>query len=130
VLFNTKDDSEEQTSSSSAADDSFHKISPVQIRFGENGKGITLTLPGVGSSSKELQELLAVCQPATFGRGGEDVLEEDYRKAGKLDHSAFATNFCPYEAGIIDVVTQLLLPQTAQGDHTRSIKVCHNHLLR
>ena len=101
-----------------------HKIFPVQIRFGEKGKGNTLTLPGDERSSKEFQDLLAVCQPASFGRGGEDVFDEDYRKAGKLDRDAFATSFCPYEAGIVDIVAQLLLPQTSQDRHLRSIRVC------
>ena len=125
VPFTKNTDSTGLESSADAVNRSVHQIYPVQIRFGENGKGIALTLPGAEASSKEFQELLSVCQPASFGRGGEDVLDEDYRKAGKLDRTAFATNFCPYEAGIVDVVAQLLLPQTAQGWHMRSIKACN-----
>ncbi|KAF8996746.1 hypothetical protein BDQ17DRAFT_1181614, partial [Cyathus striatus] len=37
--------------------------------------------------------LFNACSPATFGRGGEDVLDPSYRKALKLDKSDFATNF-------------------------------------
>jgi hypothetical protein len=36
-----------------------------------------------------LEPLIASCQSATFGRNNEDVLDESYRKAGKLDRSQF-----------------------------------------
>ncbi len=98
------------------------EIAPIQIRFGDSGKGTTVTLPCEGSSH-DLQQLIASCQPATFGRGGEEVLDDDYRKAGKLDTTAFVTTFCPYNAGIVDVVAQLLVPQTSQEKHVRSLKV-------
>jgi hypothetical protein len=39
----------------------------------------------------ELEDLSAACQAATFGRGSEDVLDETYRKAGKLDSEDFST---------------------------------------
>jgi hypothetical protein len=39
----------------------------------------------------QLEALTAACQAATFGLGGEDVLDETYRKAGKLDNEQFAT---------------------------------------
>lgn len=98
-------------------------IEAIQIRFGENGKGLVLTLPRDGASMRELNALVDECQPASFGRGNEEVHDEDYRKAGKLDRSAFATTFCPYEAGIIDVISQLLVPQTKQDMQHCSIKV-------
>lgn len=98
------------------------EIDPIDIRFGENGKGMTLTLPSKDLGEKSLQELISACLPATFGVGGNEVFDEEYRKAGKLDRSAFATTFSPYEAGIVDVVAQLLLPQTSHDKHMRSIK--------
>lgn len=107
-------------------DEGAHKTStsetdPIQIRFGESEAGITLILPTASAAWTELQALIDACQPASFGRGGEEVLDEDYRKAGKLDKTGFTTSFCPYEVGIIDVVAQLLLPQTQQDEHLRSI---------
>ncbi len=132
VPFTTTTQAGEPGTSTSAANEAEHyEISPIQIRFGESGQGITLTLPGADPSPKEFQQLLTTCLPASFGRGGEEVLDEDYRKAGKLDREAFTTSFCPYAAGIIDVVTQLLLPQTSQDKHMRSIRVSlclHLHL--
>ena len=39
------------------------------------------------------KRLLAKCEPATFGRDDQDVLDPEYRKAVKLDGDQFATNF-------------------------------------
>ncbi|KAK4496222.1 hypothetical protein PRZ48_012202 [Zasmidium cellare] len=115
-------DADEKTSSRTA-----RTAEPVQIRFGESGKGVTLTLPtekkhsntpspsfeqtdGRSGVSHELQQLLKACAPATFGRNGDEVHDEAYRKAGKLDTTAFTTSFCPYQLGIMDVVQQVLMP--------------------
>jgi len=98
-------------------------VDDVQVRFGISGSGVTVDFNKDGPSSNDFEHLLKACQPASFGRAGEAVLDEGYRKAGKLDRSQFATTFCPYEAGIVDVVTQLLVPQHKHGKHTRSIKV-------
>ena len=49
------------------------------------------------------------------------MLDDNYRKAGKLDTDQFLTSFCPYATGIIDVVTQLLLPNSTGGE-PRAIK--------
>ncbi|UJO24235.1 uncharacterized protein CLAFUR5_13851 [Fulvia fulva] len=97
-------------------------IPSIDLRFGESGKGMTLTLPIQTDNSSQFTALLSACQPASFGRSNEEVFEEEYRKASKLDRTAFATNFCPYEAGIIDVVAQLLLSPSSQREHKRSIK--------
>ncbi|KAH8768160.1 hypothetical protein F5883DRAFT_418622, partial [Diaporthe sp. PMI_573] len=57
-----------------------------------------------------MQQLLHDMQPATFGYQGQNVLDESYRKASKLDPSRFACNFSPYELGIVDEVARILLP--------------------
>ncbi|KAL8713129.1 MAG: hypothetical protein Q9220_002650 [cf. Caloplaca sp. 1 TL-2023] len=59
-----------------------------------------------------LTELVQRCQPATFGLGDRDVLDEKYRKAGKLDNTAFSTDFHPHDFGIVDAVQQILMPST------------------
>lgn len=66
-------------------------------------------------SRKMLNFLLHYCEPATFGVGGRDVLDEKYRKAGKLDTSQFSTNFHPHDCGILDAIQQILLPSTIRG---------------
>lgn len=98
-------------------------IDDVQVRFGDPGPGHTVNFNKEGPSPNDFEQLLKACQPASFGRAGEAVLDEKYRKAGKLVRSQFATTFCPYEAGIADVVAQLLVPQYEHGKHRRSIKV-------
>ena len=62
------------------------------------------------------------CQPATFGHNGKDVFDELYRKATKMDRSAFSTDFCPYEVGIIDTIAQMLLPNTSSGASTHGVR--------
>ena len=89
-------------------DEQLAVIKPVTIRFGASGSGQTLTLPA--TNDQFLEGLLSACAPATFGREGKDVYDETYRKAIKLDTTEFVTDFSPYEAGIIDIIAQLLLP--------------------
>ena len=52
--------------------------------------------------TKSFNDLLKACVPATFGLDGEDILDETYRKAGKLDRSQFSTDFRPHHYGIVD----------------------------
>ncbi|KAH7919487.1 hypothetical protein BV22DRAFT_1040831 [Leucogyrophana mollusca] len=63
-------------------------------------------------STTQMQALVKACEPATFGRDQEDVLDETYRKAGKLDTPAFATLFSAENAGLVDIIRANLL----QGD--------------
>ena len=57
------------------------------------------------------EALLRKCEPATFGLENRDVLDEGYGKAGKLDNTAFSTNFHPHDCGIVNAVHQILMPQ-------------------
>lgn len=60
-------------------------------------------------SEDRLSALAEACSKATFGLNQKDVLDESYRKAGKLDASAFATLFSPYDSGIMDIIRDRLL---------------------
>ena len=85
----------------------------VVIRFDNASGGVgKVEFPLVESLEQEdaLKELLEACTPATFGSGGKDVLDESYRKAGKLDRSGFSTDFHPHDYGIVDAIKQTLLP--------------------
>ena len=69
------------------------------------------------------KQLLKDCQPASFGRGGEDVMDETYRKARKLDEAAFCTNFDPYALGIVETAAQaLVLNNRMQKNETHGIQ--------
>ncbi|KAM5355088.1 hypothetical protein ACJ41O_001734 [Fusarium nematophilum] len=80
----------------------------------DQGHSRSLKLPvnGDAVSQESFGHLLKDCEPATFGLGNEEVLDEDYRKAGKLDKSQFSSSFNPYEHGVVDTISQAL----AQGN--------------
>ncbi|GAB7358221.1 hypothetical protein MBLNU230_g0373t1 [Neophaeotheca triangularis] len=108
--------------------DKDHNTKPVTIRFEDkHSANHVLRIPSPAkndiSDSETLITLLQVCEPATFGRGNENVLDEGYRKAGKMDSEAFDTNFSPYETGIVDQIAQLLLPNLrAKESLERSVR--------
>ncbi|KAI0806625.1 hypothetical protein C8Q74DRAFT_1189094 [Fomes fomentarius] len=62
------------------------------------------------ATGEQMDRLAAQCQPATFGRNDEDVLDETYRKAGKMDVEKFMLAFDVERAGLIDVVRTCLFP--------------------
>ncbi|PSN71412.1 hypothetical protein BS50DRAFT_608305 [Corynespora cassiicola Philippines] len=73
-------------------------------------------------SQKALLKLIGDCQPASFGYKGEDVFDESYSKAFKMDRSALSVDFCPYELGIVDTIAQLLLPNAGGKRRRGGIK--------
>ncbi|KAJ2926708.1 hypothetical protein H1R20_g10382, partial [Candolleomyces eurysporus] len=62
-----------------------------------------------GLQDGDIQKLVEACQQATFGRGGQDVLDESYRKAWKLDVTQFSTQFDLARSGIMETVHDQLL---------------------
>ena len=61
------------------------------------------------STPEQLDQLAAECVPATFGRGNQDVYDESYRKALKMDASNFAVQFDPASSGLIKTIERNLL---------------------
>ena len=61
------------------------------------------------ATSEQLDELQHACTAATFGRGDENVLDESYRKAGKLDVTQFSMNLNPERAGLVRAIQPRLL---------------------
>lgn len=92
---------------------------PIVLRWdsikGSVGK-VSLPLKNDDVSNDAFETLLRDCQPATFGKGREEVLDESYRKAGKMDVTKFCTNFNLAEHSIMDTVTQVLV-HSGQSDH-------------
>jgi hypothetical protein len=79
--------------------------------------------PECGTQSRaNLERLIHDMAPATFGRGGEDIYDESYRKATKMDPTQFSSTFNPYELGIVDAVAQALLPSLRHAKQTRAVK--------
>jgi hypothetical protein len=112
---------------------------PVTIRWDCGNLIDKITLPFHAEATENvktasLQRLVNATQPASFGFKGKDVVDESYRKATKLEPSAFATNFCPYKVGIIDTIGQTLLPlpnYRSQGicAELYKLNVSHDHFL-
>jgi hypothetical protein len=53
--------------------------------------------------------LSQACDPATFGIDKKDVLDESYRKAGKIDAAKFATKFNIERTGLVELIRSELL---------------------
>lgn len=97
------------------------RCDPVTVRWDSTtGTGCKVTFPVADADLPNFEQLLKDCEPATFGRGGESIMDESYRKAGKLDTSAFSTTFDPYSVGIVDAVAHALIPKLSQRTNTTS----------
>lgn len=77
----------------------------IRILPGFTGSRLNFSDP----SEDDLRKLAEYCDPATFGRDSEAVLDEAYRKAGKLDIEHFSTFFDPTLCGLISQLEYLLL---------------------
>lgn len=60
-------------------------------------------------TDKNLKQLSDTCEAATFGRNKEDVLDESYRKAGKLDTAHFMTRIDVERSGLMNAIRYDLL---------------------
>lgn len=89
----------------------------IQLRWKIEGRagGIVYFPTSTDDNDKDMSDLIESCKPASFGLNGKDVIDESYRKAGKLDRSEFLTDFHPHDCGIIDSIRQILLPSMVPG---------------
>jgi hypothetical protein len=60
----------------------------------------------------ELEQLTQACVPASFGVKEKEVLDESYRKAGKLDPERFASLIYPAQTNLIKIIRGSLLEGT------------------
>jgi hypothetical protein len=74
----------------------------------------------VNATPDELEQLAQACEPATFGLNKEDVMDETYRKAGKMDNDRFAAQLAPDHTDLVKILRNYLLEGT---DSTRPIKL-------
>jgi hypothetical protein len=83
-----------------------------------------LTLPE-SSAKSSVEQLAKDCTLASFGRGGEDVIDTSYRQAGKLDITQFASTFHPADFGLLENIEQILVPDLGKKakDDTHSRKL-------
>ncbi|KAE8442380.1 hypothetical protein EG329_003396 [Mollisiaceae sp. DMI_Dod_QoI] len=113
-----------QTQQSTLVDSDIAKASStIGLRWdvpNEHGSARKVEFPLTASGNEAtapvlFEELLKACAPATFGRNNKDVLDESYRKAGKLDRHQFSVDFHPHDYAIVDAISQILLPQIDVG---------------
>lgn len=77
-----------------------------------------------------LQRLISNCDPASFGRGNQDVMDPEYRKAAKLNPDQFATNFHPADYGLIEHIEQILLPGICSKEDKMHLRKLHAELYK
>lgn len=70
------------------------------------------------ATETQLQHLSSACEPATFGLNQQDVHDETYRKAGKLDKTDFSPAFDALRAGLIKTVEEELVVPRYRKDIT------------
>ena len=97
---------------------------PIVLHWNSAKGGCKTQFPPTDNSRdplcSNLADLIRDCAPATFGHDGKDVLDEQYRKAAKLDCTQFCTTFNPLDSGIIAAISQVLIPGFAKPDPSPS----------
>ena len=63
-----------------------------------------VNLSDTANNPEALDHLQSACEPAAFGRNTETVLDETYRKAGKMDVDRFSLAFDAERSGLVDAV--------------------------
>lgn len=107
---------------------------PFIIRWDNaDGPGTPVQFPIKEHEGTHFEKLVQACTPAGFGREGENVMDPEYRTAVKMDSSKFSTSLCPYSLGIMDKITNMLLPSVTdfrlEGITPRSIVVAELYKL-
>ena len=74
----------------------------------------------MNATPEELEQLIQACETASFGRGKDDVVDETYRKAKKMDKDSFTALLVPDNTDLVKIVRNYLLEGT---DSDRKIKI-------
>jgi hypothetical protein len=61
------------------------------------------------ATSNELEQLAQACESASFGLSDEDILDETYDTAGKMDSDLFSTPLVPKQTDLVKVMRGYLL---------------------
>lgn len=71
-------------------------------------------------SLESLERLVKACDPATFGRNKEDVYDESYRKARKLNVGSFMVGLDIVRLGLIKIIRENLVLGEASAKPVRA----------
>ncbi|KAI0747534.1 hypothetical protein C8Q74DRAFT_1452974 [Fomes fomentarius] len=73
------------------------------------------------ATPEQLQSLAESCQPAKFGVNQQDVFDETYRKASKLDAEDFVVRYDPVRSGVLDIIhSELAIDRLVKQDAIRA----------
>ncbi|KAJ7142874.1 hypothetical protein C8R44DRAFT_866152 [Mycena epipterygia] len=95
-----------------------HPVKPedLVVYYGVEGEKSASRIDLGRATEENLAELASACEQATFGVDQTDVLDESYRKAGKLDLTEFAARLDVVASGLVDAITpDILQGQDADG---------------
>ncbi|RXW24088.1 hypothetical protein EST38_g1746 [Candolleomyces aberdarensis] len=81
----------------------------MYFRNGQSSDASVINFADNSLGDADIAKLVEASQRATFGRGGEDVFDESYRKAWKMDNSQFAPQFDVIHSGVMDIIHEQLL---------------------
>ncbi|KAJ6566565.1 hypothetical protein B0H19DRAFT_990389 [Mycena capillaripes] len=95
------------------------KADDLVIYYDVEGKKNPRRINLGAATEKHLTKLADACEKATFGVSQADVLDETYRKAGKLDLSRFASRLDVVSSGLLDIIS----PDMLEGQSVDSDKV-------
>ncbi|KAJ7123259.1 hypothetical protein C8R43DRAFT_43540 [Mycena crocata] len=94
------------------------------VLFYEGENAVNRRVDFSNATAEDLENLAQACQRATFGVSQEAVLDETYRKAGKLELGKFAACLDVVASGILDAITpDLLQGQSVDGEKTIRAKM-------
>ncbi|KAL1947048.1 hypothetical protein VTO73DRAFT_14009 [Trametes versicolor] len=89
----------------------------LELYYGrESPSFVDFAQSGSPEGQRSLQELEAACEAAPFGRKQETIIDETYRKAGKMDSRNFMTRFHAEQTGIVDVIRTGLLTGSSEEE--------------
>ncbi|KAF9555440.1 hypothetical protein CPC08DRAFT_821089 [Agrocybe pediades] len=95
-------------------------LDPESSKLFYEGQKDAQVIDFMNATKEDLCRLSVACQPASFGRDQQDVYDESYRKAGKLDATHFVMALNPWASGIVDTVKQVLLRNRDAGKSVKA----------
>ncbi|KAH9968347.1 hypothetical protein BGW80DRAFT_1209092, partial [Lactifluus volemus] len=84
------------------------------------GNHATRHIDFANATPEELEQLIQACGTASFGCGTEDVTDETYRKAKRMDKDSFSAWLVPDNNDLVKIMRDYLLEGT---DSDRKIKI-------
>nr|VWP02668.1 Oligopeptide transporter OPT-like protein [Ganoderma boninense] len=87
----------------------------LELYYGrEDARFINFLKASMSNDQSAVEGLAQACERAKFGRGGETVLDETYRKAGKMDSTNFKTGLDLENTRLLETVRLGLLPEATE----------------